>query len=945
MNFKLTFFIPVIIINIIINTYQTNAQPWLHFVADSVKLDTEPDFFEIQEAFYNYTEATDNIKQSSWKQFKRWENFMLPRLYKKNNAVLATDKLWKASLERTENAKNATSFEVNYWENCGPKNPPVWLANSKVFGAGRLNTVAFHPTDENIMWVGAPSGGIWKTTDAGKTWATTTDNLPAIGVSDIIVDQRNPEIIYIATGDADGLNTYSYGILKSTDGGNSWQTTGLEYQFAMQTTIRRLKMMPDNSDIILAASSKGILKSIDAGQTWQIKKSGKFMDIEFNPANPQIIYASTYNSRGEIYRSIDGGETFTKLSTNFTSIKAGRTEIAVSKNSPDLVVALVSDNVSDGLYGIYKSIDAGLNWTKLIDGTEKNLLGWESNGSDAGGQGWYDLALEISPTNAEEIYVGGINIWRSTNGGSRWDIDAHYSFSFSANPVHADHHFFKFNQNTNTLFSCNDGGLYKRENNGTWTDLTSNLQILQIYKIGVSQRTDNYCITGTQDIGSVLNSSADFWHVVLGGDGMECAIDQANDKTLFCELYNGILQRSTDGGATFKDIKPATADTGAWVTPFQLDWQLSGNMVAAYNSIFTSNNYGNTWQKISDNLANGNPHTAIAVSPIDRNFIWVSYEGRLWKTENAGTNWIELSGKTAKFAENFITSIALSHNDINKVCVSYSGFSETRVIYSNDSGNSWFDISNGLPDIPVNVIVFQKDNNERLYAGTDIGVYYCNNIDDETGVWKSFSNGLPNVIVNDIDFQYLNENTTYLYAATYGRGVWKAHAIPAANFSASKTKTGINDVVEFCDKSYMLPQNHQWNFGQGASPETATGAGPHSVIYSTAGKKTITLTITENEKTDTEIKENFITVFNNFEVELFPNPCRDFIDLNFYTQIPAEIEIKIYSSDGKLYYEQNFQSAENLFEQRILTSSFQAGLYVISLKSGDEQLSKTFVVY
>ncbi|MGM0648876.1 MAG: PKD domain-containing protein, partial [Bacteroidota bacterium] len=817
------------------------AQPWMK------ELDTksgEPGFYEIQKAFNRYWAKREYEKGKGFKQFKRWEYFMEPRVDKEG--YIDSRAVFNAWKKMQHNPSSTPKDEIANWTHLGPDDTPTNINSpSTRRGSGRLNCVSFHPTNTDIIYVGAPSGGLWKTTDGGNSWATTTDDLPSIGVSDIAIHPDNPEVIFIATGDGDARDTYSAGILKSTDGGATWTETPLDLDITSLNIIRRMKINPVNPDIMLAAGNFGITRSDDGGNTWDVKASGHFKDIELNPADPAIAYAATYEYTGgaAVYRSENSGNTW-QQSLNIP--EANRIEMAVSPDNPSLVYAVASSSENSGYFGFYKSTDHGQNFTQVHDSTNINLLGWSTDGSDEGGQGWYDLACAADPNDAGTVYVGGVNTWKSVNGGASWDIVTHWYGGDGVPYVHADHHSLDFSPLTGELFSGNDGGLHKTNNGGdSWTDLSDGLQILQIYRMGMSATNYQRLLTGTQDNGTMRYNDSD-WKAVIGGDGMECLIDYTNEDIMYGTVYYGAIRRSTDGGYNFTDIKPAAAGDGAWVTPFVIDPQNPQTLYIGFKDVYKTTNRGDSWTTISDNLTDGTNLQSIAIAKSDPDVIYAATYDDIYKTTNGGGTWTNISGG---LPDNSITYITISPTNPDILWLTLSGYSDgEKVYYSDNGGSNWQNYSDGLPNIPANCIVYEENSNNALYVGTDLGVFYRNS---SMPAWTNFSQGMPNVIVNELEIQY---NVNKLRAATYGRGLYESDlfelvAPPVADFSASVMNACQGEVL-FGSTSSGAPDSYTWDFGDGNS--STEPAPTHN--YEALGTYDVKLVVTNELGADSIVK-------------------------------------------------------------------------------------------
>ena len=763
-------------ITILASSYHLSAQKnWAQDVHNEKK-----SLYEVQEDFENYWDGKIIGKGKGWKPFKRREAFMEPRVYP--SGFFPYEQLYIEYNKLINQPKNAsqTSFEAN-WQAFGPTQVPLQNSGEKR-GVGRINNVTFHPNNENILWVGSPSGGLWKSEDDGESWTTNTNLLPNLGVSDIAIDPINTNIMYIITGDRDGDDTYAYGLMKSVDGGESWNTTGLSFNVNSAYRGNRILINPNNTNILIVSTRKSgygeTYRSTDGGDNWDLVLQGpNLISMEFKTSNSNIIYAMTTGT-SKYYRSDDNGVTWTNNTNDAGLPNSGNTrgQIGVTPANPDVVYVLYS--AGDGGYGgLYKSTDGGYNFNLQSD--SPNILSWEDDGSGAGGQGTYDLALAVSPENENTVFVGGINIWKSTNSGTDWNISSHWYGAGGTEYAHADQHMLKYNPSNNILYSGNDGGLYKTENSGiTWTDISDGLQITQFYKIGISQSDYGLLLGGTQDNGTLRGNSQNDWDAVRGGDGMECAVDPTDPSIMYSTIYYGAISISTNGGQSWSDIAPDT--DGGWITPYEIDQNNPSRIVTGFNYVYESLDYGSNWNTISGTFNNSGNIDVIALSLSNSDVIYISETDEIHKTIDGGDNWYNIS---SGLPNNAVTDIVVHPSNSNRIWATFSGYSNgNKVYYSSDAGENWTNISDGLPNLPTNCILFYQPN-ETLFAGTDVGVFY---LDSTMTDWEYFNQGLPNVIVNELEHHI---GTNKLFAGTYGRGIWvtdlPSTVPPAANFNYS----------------------------------------------------------------------------------------------------------------------------------------------------------------
>jgi photosystem II stability/assembly factor-like uncharacterized protein len=758
-----------------------------------------PTLMDIQKAYNDYFSTIKSEKKSGWKQFKRWEYFWKKRL--SDDGIFPNmNKIYDQVIEFESSQKNEKNRTQSIdWTLMGPIQVPEATGDAREQGLGRINIVRFHPTNPNVIWVGAASGGVWKSTDGGNTWFTFPfTNFMSLSVSDIAVCKNNPDIVYVATGDSDGTPSsggewYSIGIIKTTDGGVTWAKTGITRELANGYLINRLLVDPTNDNIVIAGAADGIYKSADGGVTWSNKQNGNFKDLEFKPNDPNVVYGATlgrWSGNSSIWKSTNKGDSWTMKKQGGDIAGTSRICLEVVDNPAyyDYLYVLASDNKYEMFHSYLISDDAG-NTFELYANREStgNILGRYDGGKDdnSNGQAWYDMAIAVDPTNPNNIFTGGINIWSSKDGGgafgraTHWQVDPKYPY------VHADIHDLEYQPVSNKLFAVHDGGIDKYEN-GTWNDITGGISITQFYRIGVSQAESNVVVGGAQDNGTSMLKGGK-WSHVYAGDGMECAIDPKDPKKMYVSLYNGVLRRSTDGGSSFLRMidSAMTHEEGAWVTPFAIDPSNTSLIYAGYRSVWRSSNYGQTWNAVSsvlDNNWNGQL-LSLAVSPSDPNTIYAATSGNIFKTKNV-TTWTKMAGAPG----GTITSIAVHPTNPDRIWVSVSNYTDQRKVFEYD-GTAWKNLSGNLPNVPVNSIVYQKGSNDRLYIGTDIGVYYT---DGGSTNWKRLGNGMPNIVVEELE---IHEKDKKLYAGTYARGIWQIDLIDC-NLSAPTITAKGN--TQFC---------------------------------------------------------------------------------------------------------------------------------------------------
>lgn len=781
---------------------------------DWVRLMNKPDanFYEIQKAFNSYwSDKEFNVPGNGYKAFKRWEYFVGPRVYPSGDLsqLAQTGPNFQAFLEK-EGLAGSTGGKFSSpaliasqtWTAIGPMGMMSGVAtNGLPRKAGRDNFVTFHPTNINTLWVGAPAGGLWKSTDNGATWTTNTDNLQVHGCSDLAIDPSNTNIMYLATGDGDAGDTRSIGVLKSTDGGTTWNTTGLTALVANNFRIRRLIINPTNPQIIIAATNAGVYRTVNGGTNWTVEANIDCYDLEFKPGDPTVVYAG---SNLAFYRSTDSGDNFTQVSTGIPTTGANRLAIAVTSADPTYVYVLRS-NTSSGFGGLYRSTTSGTSFSVMS--TTPDVLANSCAGTSGGGQGWYDLAIAASPQNKDIVVVGGVNHWRSTNGGSTWTCIGCWN-STVANPpyIHADVHDLEY-RSDGVLYSANDGGIYYHTGTA-WTYITGTRNIAQIYRIGSSALTANRWMTGHQDNGSNLYTGSAYL-ARYPGDGMDCFIDRTNDNNLFASTPNGGHVKSTDGGVSWSSANTGITQGGNWVTPWKQDPVSATTLYSGRTAVWKSTNSGTSWTALTATGGSG-AIIEFAVAPSNNQVMYVLHSGSIRKTTNGGTSWTAVTG-TVPVGSAAPSYIAIKPTDPNTAWVVLSGYSNgNKVFKTTNGGTTWTNISSNLPNLPANCVVYEPGSNDRIYVGMDVGVYV---IDNSATNWVLYNTGLPNVPVDELDISPAAPGK--LRAATYGRGVWEVDvyspAPPVTSFSIAAVNYCTNNNIQFNSTSVNGATSWSWS--------------------------------------------------------------------------------------------------------------------------------------
>ncbi|MDG1327221.1 MAG: T9SS type A sorting domain-containing protein, partial [Flavobacteriaceae bacterium] len=598
--------------------------------------------------------------------------------------------------------------------------------------------------------------------------------------------KNNTDIIWLGTGEVNaGGGSLAYdgnGMFKSDDGGLTWESRGLPDV----GSISKVLIDPVNEQTIFVGAmgplfkknnQRGVYRSTNDGQDWEqvllVSDSTGIIDMSIHPNNGNIIYAASWerirrpNNRqygGEtsrIYRSQDGGDTWEELTNGLPSDPndKGRISIDISQSNPEVLYAFYTDKIGN-VEGTFKTTDGGDSWAEV------NSI---SNGTS---YHWWFGGVFVDPTDENIVYNSGFVMEKTLDGGTTWGS------TFSN--VHVDQHAVAFNtQVPGEVLIGNDGGLYKSSTNGDTYQKDNTLPITQFYRFYVDPQNENKVYGGTQDNNTIRTTSAgiDDWQPIFGGDGFQPLVQSDNTNIIYALSQRGNLGKSINDGVSFNGALNGipSSDVNNWDTAITFDPADSQTLYYGTQRIYKTTNGAGNWGVISPDLSNG-PHsgnlaygtvTSIDVSPLDSNLIYAGTDdGNVWVTQDSGTNWTLVSDTLPNL---WVTKVLASSSDVSQVYVTYSGYrygeEHGHVFKSEDYGTTWSDISNNLPDIPVNDIL--KDNYGNLFLGTDIGVLASA---DEGENWEPLGVNMPSVVVNDL---HIHENSEYLYVATYGRSSYK----------------------------------------------------------------------------------------------------------------------------------------------------------------------------
>jgi len=661
-----------------------------------------------------------------------------------------------------------------------------WKTEGPTNIGGRLVDVALDPDNRRTVFVAAASGGVWKSTNAGRTfeasWPRRTTQ--AIGAMAMGSDGT----LWVGTGETNpggGSTTFAgNGLWRSTDDGASWQSAGLRNA----SRIGRIMVDPTDPDRIFVAVSgnlfrpggtRGLYRTEDGGQTWQKVLSGATptaaaVDIAIDPTDTDNVYSTFWDHQrtpevrryggpgSRAYKSTDGGDSWTRMREGLPPARksTGRMGIAVAPSQPDRLYLTHVDRLG-AFAGFFRSNDAGETWNRQPD----HPLLVQSQSS----YGWWFGRVWVTPDNANDVWVAGVPLMRSPDGGTTW--------AFGAGPrVHVDQHAMVWDDRVDgRIYLGNDGGLYRTDNDGvTWRKAKVE-PYTQFYTVDIGEKHPAKIVGGTQDNGCNRSYRSPGWNTYACGDGLETLINPEQERYVYsCSQY-GFCERSEDGGNTNVSFyEETTSDRRNWKSPIEFDPNDPSVMYYAGNILNRSTDRGVTWEAISPDLTSGpsaDPQypygtiTTVAPAATDPQRLYVGTDdSRVWVSENGGGSWQRVDDELPR---RWVTRVRVDPTDEDVVYATLSGFRRgefaAHVFRSRNGGQTWRDISSNLPNAPVNDIVL---SGRQLYVANDVGVFISRNGGQS---WSRLGLRLPRTPVMELR---VHEPSGRLFAGTFGRGIY-----------------------------------------------------------------------------------------------------------------------------------------------------------------------------
>jgi photosystem II stability/assembly factor-like uncharacterized protein len=737
---------------------------------------------------------------------------------------------------------------ANAWTNIGPINK-----------GGMTKALAIDPTNANIVYAGAGAGGVWKSVNAGGSWTPLTDLvIPDLAVASIAIDPSNTNIIYVGSGDpsfaTDGMP--GSGLYKSTDAGATWAKIAAT---KFSGTVCKVLVHPNNSNIVFASNydgNKGLYRSADGGATFTrvlpaaAAATGIIWDVAAAEiiAGKLIMYAVEGNNIGGsstecgIYKSLDDGATWIKItSPGFPAGNTiGKAALAIPANDKTKVYCLMANPSGDidhttKLPGLWKSTNSGFTFTQVA-----TIPSSIFNPGNSGPQGWYDLYLAAAPSAINDtLYIGGVEAYRSYNSGATWT--AYSSYQIGSGP-HVDHQSIAIDpKNSRNVFIGTDGGVYRSTDAGlNWTERATGFATMRFYHIGLDTKDQLRTYGGAQDQGIWKVTAGQAPSYIFPGDGFQPIVDYTNSNTLYVEGPFGDVYKSTNGGFNYFSIDDPAFDQNSgnydpseWETPFIMAPKNNLTLFEGRQHLWQTRDGGTSWGTVSNNFTySGQDYniTSIGLSPANSSVWWVGLEnGKIQITTNSGGAWTD---KSTGIPSAVVRSIVCHPTDQNWALAAFEvrGTGSARVMRTTNGGTNWTNVSGpagkNLPGVPVNCVALDSLNpSTTWYAATDNGIYYTR---DAGATWSIAGSGLGLAPCWDVQ---VHANKTTIRVGTHGRSIWEGNVnvlpVELTGLSAKKTLTGTNldwkTLSEHDDSGFWVERSY--NYGTFEQIAFIPGAG------------------------------------------------------------------------------------------------------------------------
>jgi photosystem II stability/assembly factor-like uncharacterized protein len=887
---------------------------------------------------------------------------------------------------------------ISAWSPLGPGNI-----------GGRIRSIIVRPSNTSNLLVGGVSGGVWKSTDGGASWTPQIDNGAQLAISCMVKDPSNENIIYAGTGEGWGNvdAVYGGGIYKSTDFGDTWTLLSSTIGTNVWNFRNVRSMAFDPSGNLYAVtwaynyeggvgnyySNGGLYKSTDGGISWTAINSTTFVTNYFTGcdvipfSSSTIIFATEPNGAtlGGIYRTTDGGTTWNEITASLPTTNYSRIAFAKDPNNANIAFAQYeSQNYGSpdyGLSGIFKTTDAGATWTALTKPGNISSTGDQtiSARSFLGLQGWYDNVIAVDPFNSSNIYVGGVDMMKSTNGGTSWFQLTYWDPYYGTPVIHSDHHAITFDPVTaNIVYAGDDGGIQKTTNGGTtWSSLNNNLAITQFYGGAVFPTGTTY-YGGTQDNGHLKFTSGTNWNEAPTGDGGYAAQDQTNSLVAYEEYVYLQMSKTTDGGTTWNSCTSGLTDVNTglclFISPFSMDPQNSSVLIASSDKVWLTSNSASTWTKVSNSLYSGQYATAVTVANAASPFLGFAGTGNghvfkctsLVLANGTSNTWTDITPPGNNGA--YVRRISIDPANQQNIYVCYSGYNNNgltptkHVWFSTNQGTSWTDKSGDLPDVPVHSLLVDNNNSSILYIGTETGVYQSTNGGTN---WTAATSGMP--AFAPVDELVYQQGSNFIFAFTHGRSAFMTTTptpVELTDFTGSvaegkvnlkwNTKTEINTQSFIIEKALVFDKINGSLVFSKLGEVKASGNSNISRNYSfsdyniTSGVYYYRLKILDNNGDFKYSPEIQVTVSSpvSFEVsQNYPNPFNPTSSIKYSIPSDANVSLIVYNIKGEVVKKlvNSFQKA-GYYTTTMDGAGLANGIYFYRIDAGKFSQTKKMIL-
>ncbi|MCB2380025.1 T9SS type A sorting domain-containing protein [Hymenobacter sp. BT635] len=900
--------------------------------------------------------------------------------------LVAQEQIAQMLAEKAGQRAIGGSLSTANWSEKGPSNI-----------GGRVRALLPDPADAtgNKVWAGSVGGGLWKTNNAmatTPTWTKVNDSFANMAITTMAYNPNNSDIMYFGTGEGFGNvdAVRGMGIWKSTDHGASWSqlssTNTFEFYYVQ-------KLVVDKNGWLYAATSSGLRRSKDGGATWagvlynNSAGYGNFSDVDVHPTTG-AVYASLgiFQAGGGIMYSASGDAgTYANLNAPANSgLPANNThyrvEVAIAPSDPTRMYAMFC-STSSTLLNIYRSLDGGLTWQALPkpDDADTGITAADFTR----GQAWYDLAIAVSPTDPNTVFVGGIDIFKTSNAGATgansvsWQQVTHWYGGFGFQNIHADQHAIAFLPGSGTIaYFGNDGGVARTTNataaTPTLTHINSGFNVTQFYSVAAHPTDYNYFLAGAQDNGTqqFRSTTGTQTRDINGGDGAFCFIDEDQPQYQFATyVYSNIYRTSTGGTETQFPTTLVNDNTGSFINPMEYD---SKNNALYY--AYSANNLRRTLQ------ATGSPVSAtislvttavpapgqvthVAVSPNVDNRVYVgTSSGKVLRIDNAHTATPTVTPIYTTGPTNVsISGIAVERSAVTPdadqhILFTVSNYGATSVWQTTNGGTAWASAEGNLPDMPVRWVLFDPTGGKRAMIATELGVWTTDDLTTAAVSWSPSNTNLANVRV---DMLRLRKADRMVVAATHGRGVFTSNVfivnplpVELTSFTGRGTEAGValrwQTASEHQSRSFVVERAADGKSFQAIGSQAAAGNSSAVRVYTyldeTAGPGKYAYRLHQLDQDGSgsyspAVMVNLAASAAPLLTSAYPSPFSNELTLQLREPVRGDIMATLTNTQGRVVYRARQQSPSRLVPLAVPTT-LAAGSYLLTVQAAGQQATR-----